>query len=152
MYEVLRKGRLHNLSISCQYDLFHKIVLPILLYGCEVWGHVNTDLIERFHLKFCKLLLCLKKSTPNYMIYGELGIYPLDIYIKCRMLGYWNRLLSQNDVKLSKIMYNLLYNSQTLNEFNSKWLLHVKHTFDSLGYSNIFMSQNPLNKNWLMKL
>ena len=65
------------------------------------------------------------------------------------MLGYWNRLLSQNDVKLSKIIYNLLYNSQTLNEFNSKWLLHVKHTFDSLGYSNIFMSQNPINKNWL---
>ena len=41
------------------------------------------------------------------------------------MLGYWNRFLSQNDSKLSKIMYNLLYNSHILNEFNSKWLLHV---------------------------
>ena len=101
--KFLRKGRLHNLSVSCQYDLFHKNCKhQFLLYGCEIWGHVNTDLIERLHLKFCKLLLCLKKSTPNFMVYGELGAYPLDIYIKCRMLGYWARLLSQNNDRLSK--------------------------------------------------
>jgi hypothetical protein len=32
MYEVLEKGRKHNLSISCQLDLFDKLVKPILLY------------------------------------------------------------------------------------------------------------------------
>jgi hypothetical protein len=36
MYEVLKTGRLHNLSVKCQYDLFDKIVKPILLYGCEI--------------------------------------------------------------------------------------------------------------------
>jgi phosphotransacetylase len=38
MYEVSRKGRIHNLSTKCQLDLFDKIVKPILLYGCENWG------------------------------------------------------------------------------------------------------------------
>ena len=33
MYEVLK-----NLSIKSQYDPFDKIVKPILLYGCEIWG------------------------------------------------------------------------------------------------------------------
>ena len=33
MYEVLSKGRSLNLSVSCQYDLFEKIVKPIVLYG-----------------------------------------------------------------------------------------------------------------------
>jgi hypothetical protein len=28
----------HNLSIECLLDLPDKIVKPILLYGCEVWG------------------------------------------------------------------------------------------------------------------
>jgi hypothetical protein len=37
MYEVIKKGRKHNLSISCQLDLFDKLVNPILLYGCEIW-------------------------------------------------------------------------------------------------------------------
>jgi len=37
LVEVLKKGRVHNLSIKCQYDLFDKMVNPILLYGCEIW-------------------------------------------------------------------------------------------------------------------
>jgi hypothetical protein len=45
MYEVLKKGRLHNLSVKCQYDLFDKIVNPILLYGCEIWGFSNIELL-----------------------------------------------------------------------------------------------------------
>ena len=55
MYEVLKKGRLHNLSIKSQYDLFDKIVKSILLYGCGIWGFGNIDIIERVHLKFCKV-------------------------------------------------------------------------------------------------
>jgi hypothetical protein len=49
MYEVLRKGRIHNLSIKCQLDLLDKIVKPILLYGCEIWGFGKNDIIERVH-------------------------------------------------------------------------------------------------------
>ena len=41
MYEILKRGKFHNLSISCQLDLFDKMVKPILLYGCELWGLSN---------------------------------------------------------------------------------------------------------------
>jgi hypothetical protein len=47
MYEILKRGKFHNLSISCQLDLFEKVVKPILLYGCELWGLSNWDIIER---------------------------------------------------------------------------------------------------------
>jgi hypothetical protein len=36
MYEVIKKGKLYNMSIKSQYDRFDKIVKPILLYGCEI--------------------------------------------------------------------------------------------------------------------
>ena len=81
MYEVIRRGKRHNLSIECLLDLFDKIVKPILLYGCEVWGFSDNYVIEKIHLKFCKLILHLKQSTPNFMIYGELGRFPLYIDI-----------------------------------------------------------------------
>ena len=45
MYEVLKMGRLHNLNISCQLDLFDKLV-RILLYGSEVWGTYKTVITE----------------------------------------------------------------------------------------------------------
>ena len=83
-YDILKKGRLFNLSVKCQYDLFEQIVNTILLYGCEIWVFSKLDIIERVHLKFCKLLLNLKKSTPSYMIYGELGILPIYVTF-CKM-------------------------------------------------------------------
>ena len=38
------------------------------------------DILEKVHVQFCKLLLNLKTSTPIY-IYGEIGIYPLNIHM-----------------------------------------------------------------------
>jgi hypothetical protein len=92
MYEVLKRGRTHNLSVECQLELFDKIVKPILLYGSEIWGYSkNIDCLEKIQLRFCKLLLKLKSSTPNYMIYGELGRFPIEIDIKIRMVSFWAR-------------------------------------------------------------
>ena len=76
LYEVLKLGRLHNLSIKCQLDLLDKMVKPVLLYSCEIWGMGNNDILERVHLKFCKLLLNLKTSTPSYMVM----VYLLDTF------------------------------------------------------------------------
>ena len=41
IYEILKKDRVHNLSINCQYDLFDKMVKPILLYGMK-YGFLVT--------------------------------------------------------------------------------------------------------------
>ena len=95
MYDILGKGRTHNLTISCQLDFFDKIITPMVMYGSEVWGFENIDVLEKVHLKFCKMLLNLKNSTPNFMIYGELGRYPLQLNVKMRMISFWSKLISE---------------------------------------------------------
>ena len=92
MYEVLKLGRKHNLSIKCLLSLFNKMVKPILLDGCEIWGFGNNDVLEKVYLKLCKMNLNLKTSTPNYMIYGELG-YPVEIDIKIRIISFWAKII-----------------------------------------------------------
>jgi hypothetical protein len=88
MYEVLKRGRTPNLSIECQIELFNKMVKPILLYGSEIWGFSkNIKCLEKVQLRFCKVLLKLKTSTPSYMIYGELGLFPIEIDVKLRMIA-----------------------------------------------------------------
>ena len=52
MYEELKLGRKHNLSIKCLLSLFDKIAKPILLYDREIWGFGNNDVLEKVHLKF----------------------------------------------------------------------------------------------------
>lgn len=100
MYGILKKGNQLHLSLDDQLHLFDKIVVPILLYGCEVWGYSNVDIIERIHVKFCKLLFHLKSSTPNYMIYGELGRVPLIVHMKTRIIAYWLKIIHGKQSKI----------------------------------------------------
>jgi hypothetical protein len=65
------------------------LVKPILLYDCEIWGFGNNDILEKVHLKVCKIILHSKATTPNCMMYGDLGRYPLDIDIKLGEIDYW---------------------------------------------------------------
>ena len=47
MYSLIKKSKNLLLPINIQIDLFNKLVKPILLYGCKVWGYGNIDVIER---------------------------------------------------------------------------------------------------------
>lgn len=152
MFNVLKKGRLHNLSIKCQIDLFNKIVKPILLYGSEIWGYSNNDVLERIQLKFCKFLLKLKNSTPNYMIYGELGIFPLEIDIKMRILSFWCKLVASKETKLSSISYKLSYILFTENNCDVPFIRSVKRILDECGFSNVWDAQSFINESWLKNI
>jgi hypothetical protein len=59
-------------------ELFDTMVLPVVMYGCEVWGFEKNNILESFCLQFYKILLGLKKSTPTCILYAELGCYPVD--------------------------------------------------------------------------
>ena len=80
MYALISKSRKLNLPIDIQIHLFDTLVMPILLYGCEIWGFENNDILEKLHLKFCKMILNISKRTPSCMVYGELGRFPLSVY------------------------------------------------------------------------
>ena len=64
--------------------LFDSLITPILVYSCEVWGFENKQGIEKMHLQYCKRILNLRSSTPNFMVYGEIGRFPVEIIIKLR--------------------------------------------------------------------
>ena len=84
MFSILSKSRSLHLDMDTQLHLFNSMVVPIMMYGSEVWGYTDLKLIERF----CKIILKVKKSTPNSMVLGELGMYPIELYIKNRMLSF----------------------------------------------------------------
>ena len=150
LYEVLKLGRLHNLSVECQLDLFDKMVKPVLLYGCEIWGIGNNDEIERVQLKFCKLLLGLKTSTPSYMIYGELGRYPLEVDIKTRTVSFWSKLVTEKESKLSSIIYKLCFHLCVVNNVNFTWIDKIKSIFNECGMPYVWNTQTFINTAWLV--
>ena len=49
----------------------------------------------------------LRPSTPNCMVYGELGVLPLQVAIAKRIIGYWFRLLSKHHSVYSYCIYRM---------------------------------------------
>ena len=69
MFAVFKSIRQLDMLIDCQLKLFDQVIQPVLLYGSEVWGFENTVLLERVQLKFCKYILNVKQSTPDYGVW-----------------------------------------------------------------------------------
>ena len=155
MFSLLKKIRTLNLPLDLQLELFDKMIKPILLYGAEVWGFGNCDVIERIHLKYLKYILKLKKSTPSYMIYGELGILPITLEIRHRVLTYWCKIITDCTLeplvtqKLSTYVYSIIYSMHRNKKLNSLWLNSVENSLCSLGFSGVWESQNVNNPKWL---
>ena len=51
-----------QLICSCIY--FNHVILPIALYGCEIWGFKNSQIIENVHNDFLRQMINLRRSTP----------------------------------------------------------------------------------------
>ena len=83
--------RIRNLDIPIDLQLYlsDHVILPIALYGCEIWGFENSQIIENLHNYFLRQIINLRKSTPIYMLHAELGRHPIQNNIKSRMIGFW---------------------------------------------------------------
>jgi hypothetical protein len=143
-----KKGKYHYFSVSCQLDLFDKVVKPIVLYGSEVWGFRNSY-GRKSSLEICKLLLNLKTFTTNCLVYGELERFPLSVDIKQRMVSYWTKLISGKQTKLCSITYRLMFHLFSTQNVNFQWLTYVKGIFDECGFTYIWNSQNFINERWI---
>ena len=128
----LLRMRIRNLylPVDLQLKLFDHTVLPIMTNACEVWGYENCGMLESIHTHFLRSILRARKSTPTYMLYGELGRYPIEIEIKCRMINFRNQLLSGKQTKLAYLFYQKLRSTPSI---NSRWISKIQEILTESG-------------------
>ena len=95
----------------------------------------GTD-VEVIHNKFCRKVLCVKKSTNLSSIYGELGRVPLSVIRKCDRIRYWLRILKLPQNSVVRLVYNMLKKKK------KKTLTLILHTINIIG---LIMSKNFSN-------
>ena len=94
MRYIISRARAKNMPIDIQLKLFDTLVIPIMTYGAEVWGFEHLNMLDQLELQFLKLVMNVRRSTPKYMIYGELGRLPVSITIQLTMAGFWGKMLT----------------------------------------------------------
>jgi len=120
-------------NVNLTLKLFDTLILPICMYGSEVWGPeifmklndnnfmqiCDTAIIEALNIKLCKYVLGVSKRATNAAVKGELGRYPLLITILTQSYKFWARtclLPIEFHVKKSYVesmMTNLDHNKKT---------------------------------------
>jgi hypothetical protein len=136
-----------TLPINELCKLFDSLVAPVLNYSSEVWGHHSAKTIETIHTKFCRKILCVKKSTNLIGLYGELGRMPLICQRQINMLKYWLKIIKLPNENILKNMYMMLKTDvDNNNSYNGQnWAYNIKTLLDNLGLSEIWINQYTVN-------
>ena len=46
LFSVIKKARKENLPADMQFELSDRMVIPVILYGCEIWGYKKRVILE----------------------------------------------------------------------------------------------------------
>ena len=137
LLKMLLKTR--YISKECFFKVFDSKVLPILTYAAEVWGMEKLDAIERVHMMACKHFLGVPITTPNKIVYGELGRYPLYITTYVRSINFWLRMQTLEDSRITKKAYNMLLNMDSRGI--TCWATKIRKLLSEAGFYYVWLYQ-----------
>ena len=94
--------------------------------------------IEAAHRFVCKRLLCVSNKTPNHIVYGNTGRYPLYIESTISSLRYWLKLRKMPMTRFLKQTLTMLENDIDMHASNStgNWAGNIKHCLESYGFQD----------------
>ena len=147
MHVLFKRIRNLDIPIDLQLYLFDHVILPIALYGCEIWGFENSQIIENLHNDFLRQIINLRKSTPIYMLHAELGRHPIQINIKSRMIGFWLSIVNGKESKLSKLLYSIMLKEHEKGSYNFKWIRCINEILVAVGRPDLFRTEPDNSQN-----
>ena len=162
--QVVKKGKgkvveilrtmwcLGQLNLSLFFKLFDAQVKPMLLYASEIWGATQYRVVEAVHLFACKRLLSVSPRTPNTMVYGEIGRYPLFIDSTASVIRYWFTLQRMEMNRIPRQAHDMLCNAMSgCSDDRNNWALQVKRVLDNYGFSHVWTNGGVGNEKFFLK-
>ena len=112
--------------------LYESCICPIMDYCSGVWGYVQNEKLDRIHSRIMQCFLGVNRYAPKPGIEGEMAWVPPFIRRKLDMLRLWHRLVSMEEHRLPKIIF------QEMRLQNEPWILEIKEIFYAINCETIF--------------
>jgi hypothetical protein len=128
-----------------QLQLFDALVVPVMMYGAELWGtqytkskHPGLDECEKLHMQFLRWVLGVRSSTPKIVMLAETGRFPLRVKMAKLVGNYWNRLVEMEETRPAKWAFRRSAElgreqSGTQSSATASWARQVLSFMTSLG-------------------
>ena len=131
--------KFQNNSINILFKLFDAQVQPIIQYGAEIWGIDKGKDIEHVHLFAMKRFLFVSGTTPNNIIYGELGRYPLNVNTIIISIRYWLKVIQMGQHRLPSKSYKILFDLDQRGKVT--WATSIRKCLSSYGFLTVWQNQ-----------
>jgi hypothetical protein len=122
------------------FKLIDATLIPVLLYGSEVWGTKSFDCIEKINRKACKQFMMVSSKTTNVAVLGDCGRYPLYISSVIRLISYWAKIIQMSSDRYPHKCYKMLHHLD--NSGHSTWATNIKDILFKLGFGIVWISQD----------
>lgn len=135
--------RYRNIDTRTLFIIFDSKIKPMLLYGSEIWGTKFCAEIEAVHVKFCKTVLNVGKTTYNDVAIGDCGRFHLFVDYQLRAIKFWCKILSMKNEKFAKKSYLQLKLHDESGRNN--WASQMRILLCNLGFGVAWLSQGVGN-------
>ena len=86
----------HETPVSVKITVLYNCMFAALTYSCEAWFAIDeiSEELLKTERSLLRRILCVRDSTPNDLIYAELGIPDIVSKIKKRQFNYFQKIIS----------------------------------------------------------
>jgi len=135
------KGKFKSLK-NVGYNTFRKLyysgVVPITEYGSCIWGLAKASDIDKVQNKAMRYFLGVHRYTPICGMRADMG-WLKPIYGRYnRVFKYWNKLILMDDNRLTKAVFNMIYDKSKDN-----WCSRIKELFNEQNISETYENKAP---------
>jgi len=135
--------KINNVNPIVFFKLFDARIQPILLYASEIWGFDNCQTVENVHVTAMKKFCDVSTRTPNAMLYGDCGRYPMYINAVLHSVKYWCRLLRMEPSRYPVKVYRMMLNDI---EKGYNWASKLRNILLENGMSDVWRAQKIGNE------
>ena len=94
---------------SIAITLLDKMILPIVLYGWEVWGFEYSEICESVQYDYYRRITGLSNNSNKLVLLGEMGRYPLALHYFQKCIKYWLKVIQMPTARYPYVSYQMIY-------------------------------------------
>ena len=137
-------------------ELYDACVIPIMMFGAEVFGYITPSNLEKNIQKGAlRLFMGVHNSTPIQAMMGDMGWTVIYFKELLCMLRYWNRVIIMDNARLERRIFTWDYNKGGDNWSNTISIilnsLNCMHVYRNKTWCDIKEIENSLIQNYVTK-
>jgi len=121
--------------------LFGLLVIPMILYGCELWASSTSDIqwrqIEKIQKRLITNKFKIKSAVPYDILLSETGTAPIEAIGMVRVIRYLKKIEQMEEGRWPKVVFN-----DRLCKSKKTWMQQNNKLFSKWG---ICLNACPIN-------